>query len=328
MQNTGTLFRTSKTYNVTFNTTYQLAGVAEYNCQFFFDWSQLEENEYLVEISVNSGAFDTSTTVSLPLIRTTIFGSSCQTMTTNNATIFPNANQFLGGMFQSFGYSTEGRQTCYYNQNCPTYISSRPQNNTFWIDLMRNDAVNSFFTDSNNFNEFDYLLTFTPLTEKLKCYGIRTITKVPQSILIISGNTSTGDVSNYCTFNLDLGRIKEGKYNMYTTFYTETVRLGNGNIYPLVKSNIFELNNNYITSGVGACSYSNVICLPITYTISSTVNFLYSNYYNGSPIAVNPKSGNSSFYVKLENAETGALWLDGNGLSPAWWMTLFLLPIE
>lgn len=314
-------YESEEQFTMIFNTGDRISG-NNYNAEFQFDWSLLpDDKEYLLSFTTSSQMGNTTNQTDVTMVTTDFLSNGVRGTYPDN--ILSNPNQFMGVLFNSFTfdpYSFNGRLTAFKNQNVPIYIGKRPQRNNFFIS-MRNSTTGAFSTLITF--ELQYFITFTAVRRRLNT----TLIKQPKNLMVNSANNlnPAPTVKNDCLFNQFVQLDENQDYEVYITFVTSQCDIHNGDISPVIETNLFY--SSYNKSAKQGNSSSNTLAISDNFTMD-TQTYCFAMCNTTNALRINSGKLNTTFWVKLIDPRLNSLWLDGSGVVPNWILTFFFQPID
>ena len=138
---------------VVFNSLVNATGSNHHNLTYQFDWSILDEGEYLVSFTYH-GLNDSNTGTKCPLVFIDL-GVGTNVYATS-ATNYANQSLYLGTLLAERVSATNAQYYAEETTNVPIRIKGRPTNQSPRIFMLNIDGTT--FTDSNAGELADYIL--------------------------------------------------------------------------------------------------------------------------------------------------------------------------
>lgn len=311
-------------YTLTFTSKCQLSG-DEYNSNWFFNFGEWIDQEYIVIPRFSSRSVNFSTVLGMPTIYTNMLSNS-STHTTKNSTIHAYSNNYAGTPINNV-YATSS-VTFNYIDDMPIYISGRPRNNHFYIKFVKSDSDDIFEVTSQQFY-WTYELTFLPYKASIP-KKLDDMTARPFNLILNSVNGVEINTKSHIQFNYDWNQHKSlnryQKYNISFRFISKGMDL-NGSDPVLIKSNMITTPNNYIVNYSSSAIVSNDHLGSASSPSFNTLSSLYCGTRHNVPITcVLPD--NDIFYIKIMDFDitNPQLFVPSVGAMSDWMLILNFQP--
>ena len=288
----------------------QLSG-DNYNSNWVYDWkSILQDNTTYIVNTTFSSRFFTFTTAALdiPVLYSNMFSGLTNNYTTQNASIQNYPNSFIGLPLVNL-YSTFTSLNIETNNTVPLYLSSRPINNSFNIQFVKNTTNNTNFSVDSG--DFDWVLNiqFIEYKEVINTTGI---TKpLPFNVILNSVNGRIINTKSYIEYDINLPYMNPNVKMIMKTII-QTKGMSTISTSPmLIYSDIINGSNNYKITSTGSTINQQVgVAIAAQYANTSTVNTGVD--YNIGIETFLPKSG--TFFIQLrELLNSNVLWIPSTG---------------
>lgn len=315
----------SKSYTIVLNTLYRTGGLSG-TADFFFDWSRMEEDEYIMTVSLASGIQNLGLGY-FPLILCTFLSGVSNTQTTVNTTIDQMAqiSSYAGIGYLPAGFHSSGRVITLNSQNTPIYLRSRPHQNNFNVSLVRNYLTNLpvVMTD-----DVLYTFNFTPIKSYFTLKDEIVSKYRPYTFVLNSTNSLVGTSTTRTTtqFEVNWSVMPDTKYAIYWNFMTQKINIGNPIKFPFIYSNFLDSSTSYDFRGVSSSSSQNYLGYLRGYrAIAASTLFLYFNY--SSPTYISKRPTKNLFDMWMINPTNGGTWADYSGQFSDFVLNLYFFPV-
>jgi len=282
-----------------------------YNSNWFYDWKNiLKDNTAYIVNTTFSSRFFTFTTgdLDIPILYSSMFSGLTNNFTTVNPSIQNYPNNFIGAPLVDL-YSTFTSINIETNNTVPLYLSSRPTNNFFNMQFVKNTTNNTNFSVDSG--DFDWILNIQFIEYK-ELINTTVITRpLPFNVILNSVNGRIINTKSYIEYDINLPYMNPNvKMIMKTILQTKGMNTVTTSPM-LIYSDIINGSNNYKITATGSAINQQVgVAIASQYANSSTVNTGVD--YNIGIQTLLPKSG--TFFIQFrELLNSNVLWVPNTG---------------